>query len=278
MVSNSVCSASTCRRSKIEKKLQDCKEENIVAIYFFEQFHSPRCWKTVAQARKKYNEMTANKLEAVKEQILIRYLGLGIKEAHHPWSKGQHTYTADELLDHLMKKVIPLESELKRGKLPTEALMNFPPPPEQMNLGTTSELGENLFMIDEEQRQKAIDEANEEIEKREARGEGDMLEQKQDIVAPKIDGNLVKKKFKIEMMFEQMGNDGEKEMDWYYGVVVDIVNAKKRVVEIEWDDACLHEGDGKTTKQKLNVKMWNTKKPKAGAWRQYFPKKRCNDK
>ena len=83
---------------------------------FFEQFHSPRCWKTVAQARGKYNEMTANKLEAVKEQILIRYLGLGIKEAHHPWSKGQHTYTVDELLDHLMKNVIPLESELKREK------------------------------------------------------------------------------------------------------------------------------------------------------------------
>ena len=76
--------------------------------------------------------MTANKLEAVKEQILIRYLGLGIKEAHHPWSKGQHTYTADELLDHLMKNVIPLESELKRGKkLPTEAPMNFLPPPEK---------------------------------------------------------------------------------------------------------------------------------------------------
>ena len=101
---------------KLKKKREDYKEENIVAIYFFEQFHSPRCWKTVAQARKKYNEMTANKLEAVKEQILIRYLGLGIKEAHHPWSKGQHTYTVDELLDHLMKNVIPLESELKRGK------------------------------------------------------------------------------------------------------------------------------------------------------------------
>ena len=60
--------------------------------------------------------MTGNKLEAVKEQILIRYLGLGIKEAHHPWSKGQHTHTADELLAHFMNKVISLESELKRRK------------------------------------------------------------------------------------------------------------------------------------------------------------------
>ena len=77
---------------KMNKQLEGYKEENIVAIYFFEQYHSPRCWKTVAQARKKYNEMRGNKLEAVKEQILIRFLGLGIKEAHHPWSKiSTHT-------------------------------------------------------------------------------------------------------------------------------------------------------------------------------------------
>ena len=70
--------------------------------------------------------------------------------------------------------------------------MNFPAPPEHMALGTTSELGENLFLADEEQQQKARDEANEEIEIREARGDGDMLEQKQDLVVPKIDRNLVK--------------------------------------------------------------------------------------
>ena len=92
-----------------------------------------------------------------------------------------------------------------------------------------------------------------------------MLEQMQDIVAPKINRNLVKKKIKIEMMFEQMGDGGEKETDWYYGVVVDIVNPKKRVVKIKWDDECLHEGDANMTTQKLNVSMRNMKKPRAGA-------------
>ena len=47
-----------------------------------------------------------------------------------------------------------------------------------------------------------------------SREEGDMLEQIQDIVVPKIDRNLVKKNFKIKMMFEQMGDGGEKETDW----------------------------------------------------------------
>ena len=117
MVSGSVRSTPASRGSNIGKKLKDCKEENIVAIYFFEQYHSPRCWKNVAQAKIYiYNEMTGNKLEAVKEQMLMRYLGLEIKEAHHLWSKGQHTHTADELLAHFMNKIIPLDIELKRRK------------------------------------------------------------------------------------------------------------------------------------------------------------------
>ena len=119
--------------------------------------------------------------------------------------KDKYTYTADEFFDHLIKTVIPLVSELKQQqKLPREAPLNFPSAPEKMTLGTTSALGEELFMIDEEQWQKARDEANEEIDKRETSGKGDMLEKKQDIVAPKIDGILVKKTFRIEMTFEEM--------------------------------------------------------------------------
>ena len=138
--------------------------------------------------------------------------------------------------------------------------MNFPAPPEQRALGTTSEISKHLFLANKDQYQKARDEANEQIEKREARGEDDMLEQMQDIVMPKVDRNLVMKIFKIEMMFEQMGDGGEKETNWNYGVVVDIVNPKKRVVEIKWDDECLHEGEAKITTQKLNMSMWNMKK------------------
>ena len=54
--------------------------------------------------------------------------------------------------------------------------MNFLAPPEQMAPGTNSELGEKLFLANKEQEQKTRDKANEEIGKREARGEGDMLE------------------------------------------------------------------------------------------------------
>ena len=37
---------------KLEKKMEGLLEENIVIVYLFEQFHSPRFWKTGAVARK----------------------------------------------------------------------------------------------------------------------------------------------------------------------------------------------------------------------------------
>jgi hypothetical protein len=48
------------------------------------------------------------KLQFVKEQILIRYLGLGWEKAYHPWSRNKHFYTLAELLEHFVKVVLAL--------------------------------------------------------------------------------------------------------------------------------------------------------------------------
>ena len=39
----------------------------------------------------------------------MRYLGLGIEEAHHLWYNNTGSFTSRELLDHLVDKVIPHE-------------------------------------------------------------------------------------------------------------------------------------------------------------------------
>ena len=39
----------------------------------------------------------------------MRYLGLGIEEAHHLWSENKMSFTSRELLDNLVDKVIPHE-------------------------------------------------------------------------------------------------------------------------------------------------------------------------
>ncbi len=54
-----------------------------------------------------------DKIVAVKEHILIRYLGLGWVEAHHPWSYKGHTYTAIELFEHFVKLGLPLAKKWK---------------------------------------------------------------------------------------------------------------------------------------------------------------------
>ena len=63
---------------------------------FWEQYHSPRCWTTASMAMSVYNQLKSEtaRLNAVKEQILIRYLGLGWEDAHHPWSSHEVVFNS----------------------------------------------------------------------------------------------------------------------------------------------------------------------------------------
>jgi hypothetical protein len=74
-------------------KLKSTERVLITISYFHQKYFSPRCWKTVQQALDEFGNLTSKtyKLEYVKEQILIRYLGLGWEEAHHLWSKNKKT-------------------------------------------------------------------------------------------------------------------------------------------------------------------------------------------
>ena len=77
---------------------------------FWEQYHSPRCWTTASMEMSVYNQLKSEtaRLNAVKEQILIRYLGLGCKDAHHPWSSQGVVFNSWHLLNRLVKKVLPM--------------------------------------------------------------------------------------------------------------------------------------------------------------------------
>jgi hypothetical protein len=76
-----------------------------------------------------------NKIECMKEEILIRCLGLGWEEAHHPWSKNKHQYTASELLKHLCEVVIPLQAV---KEVPNQAPIKSPTRLDSFTLGTKS--------------------------------------------------------------------------------------------------------------------------------------------
>ena len=81
------------------------------------------------------------RLAAVKEQILIRYLGLGWELAHYAWSEGGRTLSLEELYKHLVEVVITIAGDLA---VPPEPPINIPTLPEMKTFGTVSDLAEEL--------------------------------------------------------------------------------------------------------------------------------------
>ena len=81
-----------------ELKLKNAERDLIAACYYFKQYNSPWCWKSIEQAKRSYEKLKTkkDKLRNVKEQIQIRSLGLGWKKAHHPWSCKGHVFDPDE--------------------------------------------------------------------------------------------------------------------------------------------------------------------------------------
>ena len=78
-----------------EKKYEDAIDDYIVAIYSDDKYHSPRCWLTLEVEAEFYSALGSEtaRLAAVKEQITIRYLGLGWELSHHAWSEGRSNFS-----------------------------------------------------------------------------------------------------------------------------------------------------------------------------------------
>ena len=66
----------------------------------------------------------------------MHYLGLGWEEAHHPWSFKGRAFTAEELFDHLISVVIPLDGLTHIP--PVDPPVNLPKCPNNYTLGTKS--------------------------------------------------------------------------------------------------------------------------------------------
>ena len=253
----------------LDKKYKDATEEYIVALYFFEQYHSPRCWTCVDTARIFYLKLKSEtaRLAAVKEQILIRYLGLGWVEAHHAWSEEGATFTSRVLLTHLLEVVIPLAGKMN---VPAEPPLNVPALPQVKKLGTVSELAEEMKELSDAKLIELRKTGQEERDDREAKGDGDRWFEKNQICPPEIEEL---NDFRIEMLFAYSGDDGTQCLGWYQGTVIKIVNTQTNRVRIEWDSECLGDRDVKTSDHKLVPGNWNPKEAKKGGWREYLTKK-----
>ena len=104
--------------------LDRASESYIDAIYYHEMFHFNACWKTSSMVDRELKKIRSKsaKLNALKENIRIRVLGLGWKDLATPWSRDSRELTPDKLIDHL-KNIISYQRT--RG-MPKDPPVDFP--------------------------------------------------------------------------------------------------------------------------------------------------------
>ncbi len=139
----------------------------------------------------------------MKEQILIRYLGLGWAKAYHPWSKNKHVYTPAELMEHFVKVVLPLANT---EVVPDVPPMNLPGLPSLPTLGTVAH---DVIALEETNDNAGLQlriDAMVERERLEDSGIGDEHMEMQQVLCPVE--RLRLKDFAIDMLFEYEDDDG----------------------------------------------------------------------
>ena len=256
------------KKALLENKMVNAQTTAIPTSYLHQQYTSPRCARTVQDALDAFEKLKTKKdrLSWVKEQILIRYLGLGWNAAHHPWSKNKYHYSPSELLQHLINVVIPLQ---QTEIVPSEPPVHLPTRTNNWTIGTKSA---DLIALDNSslaQVQRVRLNAMLERNQLESNGYGDQLMEMQEFSWPleKLRNTL----FKIDMCFE-MVDGGELMLQWCQGTVVKLIKDKAEnnfmVVEVKWKAEAVRSVKEEITKVKLKKKDWNPEEHGDGAWRE----------
>ena len=179
-----------------------------------------------------FNKLSFNarKLKYTKEQIHIRYLGLGWEKAHHPWSKNGHTYSAVELLDHLVTTVIPLE---KPEIVPLEAPIDLLRVPNMLQLGTKLSGVELFYKKQAESEDKLKLKRLRQREQEELMGVYDQSEYLNEVNLPET---KLKKGYKIEKLFVYQ-EEGEDKLIWCPGIILKVNNRDEGQIkaDIKWN-------------------------------------------
>ena len=159
-------------------------------------------------------------LAGVKEQILIRYLGMGWVKAHHPWSSTENDeYSSKQLLKWLIDTAIPSDDTEDE---PNDAPVSMPGPPDMKPLGTTSTLAEELKAGNKDTLSNFQKTLNKKREERMSKGKRDKLDGMKMIII--LDINKQMKGFQFEMVFKYPNElEGGTSLDWTHGIVQEVI-------------------------------------------------------
>ena len=264
------------RQDKIkqaEMKEEEGAQKSLIDAWFLhKQFFSPACWDTVDKAKQSYSKLTTkkDKLERVKEQILMRYIGLGWEDAHHPWSYQGRAYTPDELFNHLVNTVIPLQ---EIHEAPVNPPVILPSIGDNVIIGTKSStrktIDESRNVKGEELRDRVADD----ISKMEDEGMVDAVEYMQETAWPLE--RILAGGFRIQVCYKYYDeNDATTEtLQWCTGVIEEVIRDKSEKynqveVEVKWDMQFVEPGMGQFTRELLKKSNWNPPIQRHGAWRE----------
>jgi hypothetical protein len=157
-------------------------------------------------------------------------------------------------MDHFVNLVLPLDSTLT---VPYSPPLNLPGLPVLPQLGTVAHDVTNLKKACTTASLQFRTDAMLEREMLEDSGFGDQLMEMQEILWP-IEQSRAKH-FAIDMLFELLG-DKVLMLMWCQGRVIDFIRKsedKHVIVNIEWSDKCLKDGDDKISRHQLKKKDWN---------------------
>ena len=165
---------------------------------------------TAVQVFREFDKLKTNaaRYRYLKEQILIRYVGLGWEEAYHPWSKAGYIFTPIELLEHLTKVVIPLQ---RHKIVPEHPPMNLQCRPTLPTLGTrASDIVDMDLQSTQQNTQLRID-AYKERERLEEEGIGDQLSELQQFSWKIFEGSKLKSVLSVLAASDPLLYFGEKD-------------------------------------------------------------------
>ncbi len=166
-------------------------------------------------------------MKGIKEQLLMRSLGLRWNEAYHAWSKNRKPYTSTQLFRYFKQEVILLAG---KPDVPGEPPLTLSSPPEMQFIGTKSELAVNMKSRDEKILAKFKRKAYVERDRREAGGVGDRWLEMQRRLMLDIHSTLIG--LRIEMLFEYTEIDGTTYLDWCHGEVTLVIGDKSKYANV----------------------------------------------
>ena len=205
-----------------EKKIIASKDDYIIALYYHENFASAACWKTVNQVDQEIERLhsVSSKLNAMKEQIRIRFLGFLWCCLYTTWSYKGTVKSPESLAGHL-KNIIKEETS---RPIPNKPLTNLT---SQKHVPTFCTFYKHVIAMDCSRSKKYHGfkyYVSEILYDRESDGFGDRYMEIQTVSIPAVDHSLVSKN--IEILFELIDPYGTCCLEWCKGNVISVRKAE----------------------------------------------------